>query len=1103
LKNKISKILGLGLTLVIALALVMGFVAPVAASPGETINEWYKFGYPEPGADGDWFRDASITRVGPIAEAINGDLYAYATVGSEYKLFKSDDGGRTWAATGYEDVDLDPSTTAVDPPGPIVDMVYSSIDEDIIYVTDGNYVYKSTDGGDEFGFVGRASLEEAIAGFCGWPILNEPITSIDVGYDGDDNPFVFIGTRMWVFPGSVYWIGEAGYPAAWTNLQLPCYGVGYDALAVGCAPDFADSKQTFVVVSNGTETHVIYTGGVTCSWSEFAELVWDCAPANHFGSYYASRIGFPDDWEDTETLFVGVVDVNTYFWDCLFVGDGGDVYMAMDGSALDMNVKGITTGCIGIQPADIISLDVMGDSDEASLIAGSFCCNEVYCSTDGGWSWDASDKDPTGAWLTYAIWYEDTALAGTSGCECAVSMCCGEDYPCEFWNQISLISTDIECVIDIDHSPGYVCGDSETMFMLTNQEEPGDCCFPCQEDRCYDYTQSLFRYDGTYWERVYCSVIGGSVDTPDEFIFVRVHVSPDFNTTNALYLTNRRFEIWRTLDAGCSWGKLTFPCTPRPEISAEVVIDEDTVIVGGRGANRETIYKTTRHGARPWAEYEATGATDGVSFALEPGYEDPGSILFGDEANQVFISEDGGEEWDLVGDCVAVLTGHDTFVVFDPAYATNDIIYAAAGTVVARCIIDTDAAWADQAWEVICDNLGYAKGIKAAGDTALYVTDGDITDDCEVTTDPCCDDGVPDWGGVIRSLNPDAADADDVIFERIANGLLVAGDPAKLKGLWLTCDTSDKGCAENVLWALEPTRGVHDCENIWVYEDTLAAPVVLAMPINEQKLGTTDQATLSWNALCGADCYEVSLWKYCAECPDEKLIVSLDLDCAPGECCVVCAPAAAVDECACPAGECVCTSDTCIVVDGLESGTEYHWQVRVCLCKPVLSKWSEERTFMTALLPVPFADLCSPACGSQDIILTPNFAWGPVTGATGYDIELATTETFTAGVVRGSSTVNAWVAPEPLEYSATYYWRVRAEKDGVYSGWTVCMFTTMGRPEAPPPPVVVEQVPPPQITVEVPVEQIAPNWIYAIMGIGAALVVVVIVLIARTRRPSA
>jgi len=190
-------------------------------------------------------------------------------------------------------------------------------------------------------------------------------------------------------------------------------------------------------------------------------------------------------------------------------------------------------------------------------------------------------------------------------------------------------------------------------------------------------------------------------------------------------------------------------------------------------------------------------------------------------------------------------------------------------------------------------------------------------------------------------------------------------------------------------------------------------------------------------------------------------------------------------------------------VEDLEPGQTYYWSVRVCQGKPYLSKWSEERSFITALVPVPFAELCSPPCGSQDIILTPNFSWEAVDGATGYDIELATTETFTAGVIRGSSTVNAWVLTAPLDYATTYYWRVRAEKDGVYSAWTVCLFTTMAKPVEPPPPVTITPAPPaPQINIP-PAEMITPSWIYAIIAIGAALCVVVIVLIVRTRRPPA
>jgi len=645
----------------------------------------------------------------------------------------------------------------------------------------------------------------------------------------------------------------------------------------------------------------------------------------------------------------------------------------------------------------------------------------------------------------------------------------------ESWNQISLIATDIYMVRWLGFSPGYVCEGSKTMFMLT-------LCDDC----CRVGTNSLFRYDGTYWERVFLNETYDAEVTP----WWEVHVSPDFNTTNCVYLANWYFEIFRTTDAGCSWDELTFPCAPRPALWAMVVIDEDTVVAGVEDDGVFEVWKTTRHGARPWDEYDLpTGVLEPNEFALEPGYEDPGTLILGDRYSNVSISEDGGETWDLVGDLATLVGGsYKTWVVFDP---TADIIYAAAGDTIARCVIDPDADWADQEWEEICTALGQAYGIAAAGDTALYVVDS-----AEVSYD--ADTDLIEDGGVLRSLNPDEEDADDIVFERIGPGLEDTDLDVELRRLWLTCDTSDDGCAENVLWSLE--RIWANVENVWVYEDTLAQPVVLDLPADEQKLTTTDKATLTWKALCGADCYEVALWSYCAECPDEKLTVELCLDCEPVDD-VACGPEVECEWYDC----CPCTEDTCIVVDYLEPGTTYFWQVRVCQGKPTLSKWSEERSFITAMLAVPFADLCSPACGAQDIILTPNFAWGAVEGATGYEVQLSTTETFTVDVVKGETSVNAWVCPTTLEYATTYYWRVRAVKDGIFSDWTYCMFTTMPEPVEPTPPVVVEEVPPspPPVINIPPATMITPTWIYAIIGVGAALAIVVIVLIVRTRRPPA
>ena len=60
-------------------------------------------------------------------------------------------------------------------------------------------------------------------------------------------------------------------------------------------------------------------------------------------------------------------------------------------------------------------------------------------------------------------------------------------------------------------------------------------------------------------------------------------------------------------------------------------------------------------------------------------------------------------------------------------------------------------------------------------------------------------------------------------------------------------------------------------------------------------------------------------------------------------------------------------------------------------------------------------------------------------------------------------------------------------------------FTTMAEPVAPPEP----PAPPPAPVIEIPpTKMITPNWIYAIIGVGAALIVLIIVLVFRTRRAS-
>jgi len=190
--------------------------------------------------------------------------------------------------------------------------------------------------------------------------------------------------------------------------------------------------------------------------------------------------------------------------------------------------------------------------------------------------------------------------------------------------------------------------------------------------------------------------------------------------------------------------------------------------------------------------------------------------------------------------------------------------------------------------------------------------------------------------------------------------------------------------------------------------------------------------------------------------------------------------------------------------------------------------------------------ISTPAVGAKDVSLRPVFGWAPVAGADAYYFQLADNPNFVLPIMDSSGdlgrlvvTYYAYVAG--LDYSKSYYWRVKAVSGTVEAGnlaegsWGGGVFSTVAEvipepepePEAPiwtcpqcgltfdtraalaahvasahppeePPVITIEQ---PDIVVPLPAETpITPAWIYAIIGVGAVLVIAVIVLIVRTRR---
>ncbi|MBN1692555.1 MAG: hypothetical protein JW845_03265 [Dehalococcoidales bacterium] len=197
-------------------------------------------------------------------------------------------------------------------------------------------------------------------------------------------------------------------------------------------------------------------------------------------------------------------------------------------------------------------------------------------------------------------------------------------------------------------------------------------------------------------------------------------------------------------------------------------------------------------------------------------------------------------------------------------------------------------------------------------------------------------------------------------------------------------------------------------------------------------------------------------------------------------------------------------------------GETYYWRVRVEMGAPVESYWTEMQSFtieqLVAIVPV----IASPVNGGEVNTTTPGFSWSPISGATSYRFELATDSDFTDIVYTVDPSTAGAQLPSTitLERGMQYFWRVKTltPTEGEWS--TVANFVVA---ELPPEttPVTITTAPQPTITNIIeqpaatttvitvpPVEEkvVNPSYIWAIIVVGAVLVIAVIILIVRTRR---
>jgi len=872
---------------------------------------------------------------------------------------------------------------------------------------------------------------------------------IDVWTDEDDYNWVLVATDL-----DVLVLQDKRF-ADWKDQELATGGVTWVAYEVAFAPDFEDSDIIWAVIddddSAGSPDDFLVTA--TASPGKWGQDIGEVDLGIDASPYL--DIDFPDDYDsDPDTG-------NTNLWVAVTEGtytNLGDIFLIEGVDAVDGNSNAIAmfTDIGGEDPVDFTSIAVSGDYGDEIILAGELWNPTVWISDDGGYGWSDVDKGPTGEGWTHVymgadvVWDgevfdpdEGMVFASTVGDESAVSR---SDDGGMVFNQVGLVDTYIDIIDGIAFHPDF----------------PDTPTFTLHTYNISDDTYSLWLTENGDEEKPdYVRVICGNESGIGNFDG-EIHLVEFSQDGDAIYIFGQSGGdnfIWKSTNDGQTFGNKRALKDVSYILDWEIP-DSKTIYAA---TNVDGFYMTINSGLS-WSstDIDTSSWGDCNDIALSPNFEDDETILIGTQNGRVLISDDGGDSWDdtnadnAAAEPDAEFLRYFVYVAFDPDYADEDsdgfgLIYACDDNG-DNAILVAEADGDDTEWEALEDDtndtpiVGNFDGLVVASDRALYAGYDSVDYDADGTAD--------DWNdsnsGLVRLL----LDESNSLWEN-ADGL----DDVDL--LWLTPGS-------NVLWTIEG-----DNDALQVLEDTLSGQVTLDSPPDGYQHDREDVIQLAWDEMRGADEYEVS--------GTESSGLGMDID---------------EDE----------IDDTDIVVQTTGS-TEYDWKVRVSPSEPWSSRWSDEWTFNTALGPAPWAPtLYTPGGVWQysglDVELMPAFSWESAKNADGYQFVLADNAEFASPLVDTKTPESAYNLDFELEYNTNYFWRVMAyDGSKAISRWSdVGAFTTITKgvpaPSPAPPATVTQPAPAPVVLPMI----IPPVLLWTIVGIGALLIIAVIVLIVRTRR---
>jgi len=1024
----------------LAVLLLLVCLVPFPAQAEVTALKWIEVD--KPGDSGNVV--VSPSEVSEIAVGSNGVLYAVDSENS--KIYRSLDNGVSWEditdKLAGEGAGLPAGKIAVAPDKPGIVAVATN---------DGSGVYLSTDGGINWVDTGVPTLEGDIQAIA-----------ISKEYTQDSKKLreIAIGTADWGDGGNatdgqvwVYQIGKSW--SSWQNQDLtvdPSH-IGGEVSALAYSPDYPDDMTLLVVASTASDVATDYqdrtwlclgvrdmSDSTTITiWNDLTNYpvkIWDTTdgPEGAYGdaddvSYIYSSLALPANYSGSEA------STRRLFvsYDREPTDAGDDVYLLNDTDVARLDVDGGSA-------IDISSIAYHGTTSSGVLLAGDV--SPTGSSTVQVWrtsysypfstplTWEESSVPPTGPGNARLGWSPDGKIA-----YCGTGQLPGDDL------DESALSASVDDgdkwrqlgLIDTEIRLADVVStpDNESLFVTTYS--------PYGPEGVWRSTSDPL---GRYWQRLL------TLDTDSDAVILRL--SPDYSDDGTIYAAEVGGNLMAvSFSGGGSW---SWRKASSGELVDMAVEDEDTVYI----ALADGVIKKSTRGGHTWQSQADTYISEINMLALA-GDE---TILIGGKDGRVAYSTDGGASFSLIRDVIGGGTG-DVQVAADARFAENGIIYAATN-------IADEGIWrwtigVSDEWEQIDESITELGGGQRIGSLAV----GEEGTLYALRLEPD--------GGVIRSVNPTEADPEDVEFG-LVNRALPAGtrfDPTPLfptlPYLKLAGDIT-----QNQLWTIDTAH-----EIIYRFRDTLCklGPIPVAPGAGDiimiDTAGHITDIILQWEEIAGAREYEVAIYADAGATQEiwSGTTTGMAINAAEGN-----NPAQ------------------------LASGTSYYWRVRAI--QPVESLWSEIRSFASPLgieewSPLVAPDGVSPLPGANNVPIRPAFTWEPADGATGYEFVLAKDSGFTGVVVAltgaDALTSAAWNCDIDLEYSTSYFWKVRAISIDSYSEWGNNAFTTEAAPSeivpSPSTPLVIEPAPK------------VPAYVIGIaIGVGAILVIALLVFILRTRR---